>query len=192
MGNMPFHLEKGVLGLRMDNLMRIPDVRDHVLERLYDDEDPWYVATTISVGGQKINVLTDTKAAFAASLDVLDPGLAITGLAASVTLGADYLAKQALLRKLNVDTRGNRDGFMVFWNTKKNQVLVDQMRQELIIALQSGREVDFWWECSLPEGSAPQVKTLMDLPQVARVLFRTDHGPVTPEAPNQTPRLPLD
>ena len=72
MGAMPFHLEKGVLGLRMDYLSRSPAVRAHVVKRLQAGQDPFEVAASIDIPGVGvINVFTDRKADFVAKLDAL-------------------------------------------------------------------------------------------------------------------------
>ena len=185
MGSMPFHLEKGVIGLRLDYLIRDSGVRNHVLARLHNNENPLSVAQTIAVGSVIVNVINDQKSAFAAKLDALMPG---TGA------GAEYLKKQSLLRAYNQDSTGNRSAFIDYWKKAvvSDPKLIDVMRKELIIALASGREVDFWWECSLSTGQDPTVKTALELPEIARVLFRTDHGPVQAEKKGMKPRPPLD
>ena len=54
------------------------------------------------------------------------------------------------------------------------------MREVFIRALTSGKHhIDFWWECSLEEGSDPTV-FLAETPGAAHVLFVTDHTPVEP------------
>ena len=184
-GNMPFHLEKGALGLRMDFLIKVQAVRDEVLRRLKTGDPLWSIASAIVVGGVTVNLFDDRQADFAAKLDELTPG---------GSDGGDYLTKQALIRPLNQDSTGNRSSFAQFWQTAliENPGLPDQLRQEVIIALESGREVDFWWECSLPTPSSPQVKASMDLPEIARVMFRTDHRTIVPDIPGATPREPID
>jgi hypothetical protein len=184
-GNMPFHLEKGALGLRMDFLIKVPAVRSEVLSRLMAGDDLWTIAAAITVGSVTVNLFADPQADFVAKLDQLTPG---------GTEGNEYLEKQALLRPLNQDSTGNRTSFAQFWQNalSQNPGLPDQLRQELILALDSGREVDFWWECSLPTPSSPQVKTSLDLPEIARVMFRTDHRTIVPDEPGQQPRPPID
>jgi len=184
-GNMPFHLEKGALGLRMDFLIKVQAVRAEVLSKLRAGEPLWTIAGAIDVGGINVNLFDDRQADFAAKLDELTPGGGE---------GADYLTKQALLRPLNQDSTGNRSSFAQFWQNaiSENPGLGDELRQQLIVALESGREVDFWWECSLPTPSSPQVKTSLDLPEIARVMFRTDHRTIVPDQPGQQPRAPID
>lgn len=184
-GNMPFHLEKGALGLRMDFLIKVPAVKAEVLRRLKAGDQLWSIASAIAVDGVTIDLFGDPQAEYAGKLDQLTPGGGE---------GGDYLMKQALLRPLNQDSTGNRSSFAQFWQNalSQNPALPDQLRQELIIALESGREVDFWWECSLPTPSSPQVKTSLDLPEIARVMFRTDHRTIVPDIPGATPREPID
>lgn len=184
-GNMPFHLEKGALGLRMDFLIKVQAVRVEVLRRLKAGDQLWTIAGAIAVGGVTIDLFGDHQSEYAAKLDQLTPG---------GSEGSEYLTKQALLRPLNQDSTGNRTSFAQFWQNAigENPGLGDELRQQLIVALESGREVDFWWECSLPTPSSPQVKTSLDLPEIARVMFRTDHRTIVPDQPGQQPRAPID
>ncbi len=194
---MPFHLEKGVLGLRLDYLTRSPAVRNHVLLRLLAGEDPFVVAATINVlNVGNINVFTDKKADFVRKLDDLldqdwtdyDPH--------GKRSGQDYWQDQKdNLRPANNDNTGNRNAFAGFWGPRQH-VVRHAMRLALIRALTSGKShIDYWWECSLPEGSDPTVMVL-ETPGAAHVLFVTDHGPVEDPAtgvrgrPDPDPQFP--
>jgi hypothetical protein len=42
MGTMPFHLEKGMMGLRLDYLTRSKKLRDSIYVRLMAGEDPFH------------------------------------------------------------------------------------------------------------------------------------------------------
>lgn len=190
MGSMPFHLEKGVLGLRLDYLCRSPAVRAHVLKRLQNGEDPFVVAADINIPGVgNINVLTDRRDDFAAKLETLrqvDPTPADPYERRS---GAEYRADQAQLRPANNDSTGNRNAFSGYWVSRQS-VVADAMRSALMQALTSGKHcIDFWWECSLDDGADPTVH-LMLTPGAAHVLFVTDHSMIEP--PNTPARAPLD
>ena len=178
MGTMPFHLEKGVLGLRLDYLTRSPAVRNHVVLRLLAGEDPFVVAATINVlTVGNIDVFTDKKADFVQKLDdllVKDPTPHDPHGKRS---GQEYWEDQRdNLRPANNDNTGNRNAFNGFWGPRQHLVR-DTMRRAMIRALTSGKRIDFWWECSLPDGSDPSVM-VAETPGAAHVLFLTDHGPV--------------
>jgi hypothetical protein len=182
MGTMPYHLEKGVLGLRMDYLTRSPAVRAHVLQRLQAGEDPFVVAGDINIPGvPTINVFINLKADFAARLDALlnaDPDPPDSDH--ERRSGTRYLEDQRNLMPRNDDRTANRNRFEQFWRGHQNGSLTDQMRDVLVSALSSGREhIDYWWECGLPEGSPPQV-LLFETDGAAHVFFSTDHRPVEP------------
>jgi hypothetical protein len=177
-GNMPFHLEKGPLGLRMDYLAKIDEVRSNVLDRirgtqLQQPEDFWLVARSISANGVEINLLEDDRNVFSAKLNQLSPGA-----------GDAYLVEQALLRPFNRDSTGNRNRFVAFWEGRKgNAELMAAIRQAVITSLESTSELDVWWECTLRDNppSEPAVAVSTELPEVTRLMFRTDHSPVVPE-----------
>src|SRR5437667_12860444 len=61
MGIMPFHLEKGVMGLRFDYLTRSPEARQYLATQLGGGHpvDLGVVAADISVQGLQIKVLSD-------------------------------------------------------------------------------------------------------------------------------------
>ena len=187
-GGMPFHLEKAVLGLRLDYLTRSPAVRQHVLARLQNDlENPFVVATNISVPGMStINALTDMKAEFTQKLnDLLQVDPNPPSSHHDRRTGAEYLQDQnTYLLPPNKDNAGNRQAFMRYWQSKMNQALIDQARQAFIIALTSlnseRTRIDHWWDCSLNDGTPPMIITSLESPGIARVLFITDHEPVEP------------
>lgn len=190
MGSMPFHLEKGVLGLRLDYLCRSPKAREHVRTRLEAGEDPLAVATDINIPGVGIiNVLTDKRPAFAAKLDSLLQVDRTNPDPYERRSGDQYLADHAQLRPANNDNTGNRDAFAKYWMERRAQVAAE-LKTVLIQALKSDKHhVDFWWECSLEEGKGPAVK-LVETEGAAHVMFMTDHGPVQP--PDTPQREPLD
>ena len=194
MGTMPFHMEKGVLGLRMDYLSRSPAVRDHVVRRLRDDqEDPFVVAASINIPGVgPINVFTDKKAEFVAKLDALLQEDPTPPDPYSRRSGEDYWLDQRELRKANNDGTGNRDKFAEYWlDPQRRAAVTGQLRDVLIAALTSDKHhVDYWWECSLEDGEPPQV-TLQETLGAAHVLFMTDHSPVQrPDTPERKPTDP--
>lgn len=200
-GGMPFHLEKGVIGLRLDYLTRSPAVRAHVLARLQGPapgNDPYVIAASINIPGVPIiNIFNDKKAEFFARLSKLaevDPTPPNPNERRS---GAEYLTDQGYLLGANQDSTGNRDSFRDYWVANKTTAVVNAMRTALITALTSGRDhIDFWWDCSLPDPApqaAPEPPTVicsLDSPHVARVLFITDHSPIQP--PTTPIRAPLD
>ena len=72
MGIMPFHLEKGVMGLRFDYLTRSPDARPYLAAQLVGGPvDPFVVAANINIGGIHIDVLNDDMTTFMNALDQL-------------------------------------------------------------------------------------------------------------------------
>ncbi len=193
MGTMPFHLEKGVLGLRFDYLTRDADVRDHVLARLQSGKNPFLVAGSINVRGVGINALTDKRAVFAKRLDDLfatDSTLLAPG---ERRTGAEYLEDDALLMERNRDSTGNRTAFLQYWidGGVENANLIDEVRQAIIKALVSGRtRIDYWWNCT-EDDTPPTAVCSLDVPGVARVYFCTDHNPVE-HPPTLPARAPLD
>jgi hypothetical protein len=187
---MPFSLEKGVLGLRMDYLIRSPAVRANVLQRLQDGQDPFAVQANIVIPGvEPINVFTDKKADFARKLDQLvdaDPTHPDPHHGRS---GAEYVRDQWQLRPANNDGTGNRRAFAKYWEDRRQQ-LSEQIRLELIAALSSHHEkLFFWWECTLPHGESPRAE-FRSSETAGHVYFLTDHGPAEP--PDTRPRRPED
>ncbi len=180
-GNMPFHFEKGAIGLRMDYLCRIPAFRATALAELAAGTPIFNIANNLTVGGVTVSMFGDTLGPFVQKLKLLS---------GSDKAGNEYANEASLLRPLNMDTPGNRNEFAQFWidAMAADPTLEDQIRMALIQALESGREVDVWWECSLPDNTPPKVQASLDLPEVARVYFRTDHSPVVPQVPGQQPR----
>jgi hypothetical protein len=193
MGTMPFHLEKGVLGLRLDYLTRSPAVRAHVLQRLEAQEDPFVVVTDINIPGVgTINVFTNTRSDFATKLDALlqvDPTPADPYNRRS---GRDYIGDHGHLNRANNDNTGNRGRFAEYWlDPDRRQRVTSQLSQVLRSALDSTKHhVDYWWECSLEHGEGPDVM-MFETPGAAHVLFLTDHQPVMPMSLDAE-RAPLD
>jgi hypothetical protein len=179
---MPYHLEKGVLGLRMDYLTRSPLVREHVLQRMQAREDPFVVVTSINIDGVgTFNVFGDSRTEFKRKLDLLlnrDPTAPDPYNRRS---GAEYEDDHRSLRPANGDHPGNRDAFVKYWMDPNNRNAVSEpLKDVLIAALTSGKHhIDYWWECSLEEGEPPQVMVL-ETPGAAHVMFVTDHSPVQP------------
>jgi len=185
-GNMPFHMEKGPLGLRMDYVAKIGEIRQSVLDRILGTplqlppEDFWLVAKSISANGVTINLLEDDRNVFAAKLNQLSPGA-----------GDAYLTEQALLRPFNRDSTGNRSRFVAYWEERKgNTQLMEALRQAIISSLEAGGELDVWWECTLPDDTEPSVAVSTELAEVTRLMFRTDHRPIAPEVPGLVARTP--
>jgi hypothetical protein len=182
MGTMPFHLEKGMMGLRMDYLTRSKKVRDHVYARLMSGEDPFHVASTIQVEGmnESINLFLDKKADFVRKLDLL--------LAADYSKpdhharrsGEDYFKDQARLMPANNDATGNRQAFARYWFRHKDTVS-EALGTALTDAIAAGKpHIDYWWECTMDEGQPPTV-VCVTTPGSAHVIFVTDHEPVEPD-----------
>ena len=93
------------------------------------------------------------------------------------------------LLNANNDHSGNRNAFASYWFSRR-AIVAGAMRDVLIRALTSGKHhIDFWWECSLEDGSDPTV-FLAETPGAAHVLFVTDHTPVEPA--DTEARAPLD
>ena len=85
---------------------------------------------------------------------------------------------------LNRDTPGNRAAFVGYWNVHAplGSAPRNQMGQAILKALnpapgeQNARlRIDYWWDCTLPDGDPPGVITSFDVPHVARVFFCTPH-----------------
>jgi hypothetical protein len=187
---MPFHLEKGVIGLRMDYLTRSPAVRAHVLQRLQQQQDPFVVATNIDIPNVGvINVFTDRMADFIAKLDLLVQVDPTPHDPYGRRSGQEYWRDQRELRKANNDSTGNRDSFTRYWlDPQRRAAVTNQLRDALINALSSDmHHIDYWWECSLHDGEPPQVR-IMETQGSLHVLFMTDHGPVEPmDTPTRGP-----
>lgn len=190
MGAMPFHLEKGALGLRMDYLTRSPALRAHVVERLRNGQDPFDVAASIDIPGVGIiNVFTDRKADFVAKLDRLQDVDPTDHDHYEKRSGREYWDDLQHLLKANNDHTGNRNAFAAYWFARRT-IVADAMRKVFISALTSEKHcIDFWWECSLEDGADPTVY-LMETPGAAHVLFVTDHSMIEPT--DTDARAPLD
>ena len=140
MGGMPFHLEKGWMGLRFDYLCRSGLVRDYLLAQLQAGADPFVVADNIVVAGvPPIHVLTDPKTTFKARLDQLlaaDPPQFDPHERRSST---EYELDQPDLLPINRDTTGNRAVFLAYWNNKKAACadVVPDARAAMIKALEA-------------------------------------------------------
>lgn len=183
-GGMPFHLEKGVIGLRFDYLCRSGLLRDHVRTRLHAGENPFTVSKTLDPGGIAIDAMGDSLSDFKKALDALlasDPAT-VPGERRS---GNDYDIDQARLLGLNRDSAGNRDGFVRYWAVDappKNPNIKAEMSQALIRAIESltstRQRIDFWWDCTMPDHDPPTVICSLDVPWIARVFFCTDHEPI--------------
>jgi hypothetical protein len=190
---MPFHLEKGPLGLRMDYMAKIPAVKAAALAQLSppNNADPFNIAVSLTVGPVTISLFDDDRYAFAGKLDQLSATLNLAQ-SPNKTFGDEYLEEQALLRPLNQDSTGNRTAFKKFWLNaiKKNSPLVGAIRSALVDALKAGSELDVWWECTLPDNTGPDVAVSTDLQEVARLMFRTDHSTIAPQTSTQQPRTP--
>jgi hypothetical protein len=183
---MPFHLEKGVMGLRFDYLARSPEVRTYLTTKLQvRGADPFAVASSISIpfpGNPNIDIdaLNDDISVFRNALQEL------------WRLNQDqfdeherrepdqYSADNDALDPRNQDTPGNRQAFVGYWQNVAKPALKEEMRQAMLKALTSNRpRIDHWWDCTQPDGDPPRVICSLDVPAVARVLFCTPHlGPV--------------
>ena len=191
-GNMPFHLEKGPLGLRMDYLAKIPAVRDEALRRLNAQENPWDIGTALTVGDVTISLFTDNRNVFAAKLNQLAGGTTVEIYGVEMLPGDAFLAEQELLRPFNRDSTGNRNKFAQYWQDAKtkNPDLVGAVREALTTALGGNVELDVWWECTLPDNADPGVHVSTELAEVRRLMFRTDHSTIAEETPGQVARTP--
>jgi len=189
MGVMPFHLEKGVMGLRFDYLTRSPEVRDDLRARLGGGADPFAVASSISIpwpGHPNISIdaLGNNIGQFSQALDDLFSLNPAQFDAHERRRGREYQDDNNALELRNQDTPGNRAAFVGYWNAHAppGSALRNQMRLAMLQALnpapgeQNTRpRIDHWWDCTLPDGAAPQVITSFDVPHVARVFFCTPH-----------------
>ncbi|TMF06108.1 MAG: hypothetical protein E6I38_10740 [Chloroflexi bacterium] len=210
MGIMPFHLEKGVMGLRFDYLTRSPEARQYLATQLGGGHpvDPFVVAANISIQGLQINVLNDDMTTFMNALDGLCALNNYRFDAHERRTGQEYQEDNNALEPRNQDTPGNRAAFVGYWTWAfapgRSPALKDDMRRAMQKALNSSTpgpprpRIDHWWDCTLPDGSAPQVICSLDVPSIARVLFCTPHldqaaalGPVESirrRDPNYPPR----
>jgi len=210
MGIMPFHLEKGVMGLRFDYLTRSPEARQYLATQLGGGPpvDPFVVASNINIQGIQINVLNDDITTFMNALDQLSALNNYRFDAHERRSGQEYQEDNNALEPRNQDTPGNRAAFVGYWTWAfapgRSPALKDDMRRAMHKALNSSTpgpprpRIDHWWDCTLPDGSAPQVICSLDVPSIARVLFCTPHldqaaalGPVESirrRDPNYPPR----
>ncbi len=189
MGIMPFHLEKGVMGLRFDYLTRTQEVRDDLRSRLEAGADAFDVASGISITWPGhpnivIDALHDNFNAFKQALDdlvALNPAPLTTH---ERRTGGEYQQDNNGLDQRNRDTPGNRAAFVGYWNVHAplGSAPRNQMGQAILKALnpapgeQNARlRIDYWWDCTLPDGDPPGVITSFDVPHVARVFFCTPH-----------------
>ncbi len=205
MGTMPFHLEKGVMGLRFDYLTRSPQVRTFLLANLGPGADPFVVAENISVpnatgGFIQIKALTHTIQQFKAALQDLWNLDQTQFDAEERRQPHEYQADQIPLDTNNKDTGGNRLAFAGYWTlaVATNPYLKEEIRLAIVKALTNvgpyRPRIDYWWDCTLPDGSPPRVICSLDVPAVARVLFCTPHeGAVESHVRNELgPRAPFD
>ena len=184
MGIMPFHLEKGVMGLRFDYLTRSPDARQYLAAQLVGGPvDPFVVAANINIQGIQVDVLNNDMLTFMNALDGLhalnnyrfDPHERRTG--------QEYREDNDALEPRNQDTPGNRAAFVGYWTWASGQspAVKNDMRRAMLRALNTATpgpprpRIDHWWDCTLPDGSTPQVICSLDVPSIARVLFCTPH-----------------
>jgi hypothetical protein len=191
-GNMPFHLEKGPLGLRMDYMAKIPAVRTAALALLNGQADPWAIGTALVVNGVTISLFNDNRNVFADKLNALAGGVTVEIYGVEMLPGDGFLAEQALLRPFNRDSTGNRNKFTDFWEDAKtkNPELVAAVRTALTTALGGEVELDVWWECTLADDADPGVHVSTEFEEVTRLMFRTDHSPIAEETPGQVARPP--
>ena len=191
MGGMPFHIEKGWMGLRFDYVTRSPLVRAHLLAQFSAaNPDPIAISSSITAGGVAINALYDAKSTFQQKLDALraaDPG----DIHHEPRRGSDYDADQQHLLPRNRDTTLNRSAFLGYWTAALGGYpnLKTELAQAMIKGLSAvtphggARErMDHWWDCTLPDGTPPTVICTLDIPSVARIFYCTPHeGAVEPD-----------
>ena len=182
MGAMPFHLEKGWLGLRFDYVARSPEVRDFVIQQLRAGRDPIDLARNIQVsnalGSAGIDLLNAPIQAFKSGLTSLWGMNNYRFDDDEKRTAAEYDADQPALDTRNRDTGGNRAAFMGYWLNAiaARPALKTEMAAALLKAFESKRErLDFWWDCSLADTDQPAVVCSLDVPRVARVFFCTPH-----------------
>jgi len=192
MGGMPFHLEKGCMGLRFDYLCRSPLVRQFLWQQLQPaGSNPFLIAQNITVAGITFNVLNDSKTSFTAKLDPLEANDAGRFDGEERRSSSEYTSDQTALLPLNKDTSGNRAAFVGYWTNKQSTCanIVPDARAAMIEALEAVTpgppdfglptlprpRMDFWWDCTLQDGECPMVRCSLESPRVARVLFITDH-----------------
>lgn len=192
MGTMPFHLEKGVMGLRFDYLTRSPEVRQFLLVALQPPAaDPFVVAANIAIprpGGANIDIdaLNDDLNPFKSALDQLYNLNNYQFDHHERRRGSEYRDDNNALDQRNKDTPGNRQAFIGYWTsaTAADPGLRDVMRLAMLTALQDATpalprpRIDYWWDCTLPDRDLPTVIYADQVPSVARVLFCTPHAGV--------------
>jgi len=195
-GGMPFHLEKGVLGLRLDYLTRSPAVRNWAIGQMQAGANPFVLVASIPIPGSEetINAFNDPKAEFIRKLELLnaaDPPPSPPDPWERRSAQSYWNEQDKYLLDANNDHTGNRNAFRDYWLNRLTPKLIAQARVALLGALQSGKHhIDYWWDCSLKEGDPPQVIHCDHMPGAAHVFFVTDHTPVEP--PDTPTRLPLD
>lgn len=194
MGIMPFHLEKGVMGLRFDYLTRSPQVRAFFVGQLTPaGADPFAVASAISIpwpGGRVDPIVIDAlNADFNTFKQALEDLWALDGYrfdAHERRRGSEYQDDNNALEPRNRDTPGNRQAFIGYWTNAAaaNRGLKNVMRTAMLAALQTATagpprpRIDYWWDCTLADGSPPTVIYSDQVPSIARVLFCTPHAGV--------------
>lgn len=201
MGSMPFHLEKGVMGLRFDYLTRSPEVRQFLLTELQQPgADPFQIARNIQIMGSSgpinVNVINDDLSKFTDRLEdlwTLNPVMLPDD--EERRRKADYIRDEGALDPRNRDTPGNRQAFVNYWEVAApgaNPNIKAEMVQALVQALASGRErIDYWWDCSQLHTDRPTIICSLDVPRVARVFFSTPHhGPHGAKESNVRGALP--
>ena len=207
MGVMPFHLEKGVMGLRFDYLTRSPEVRQYLAAQLAPQgADPFAEASNINIQGIGIDALNDDMNTFMHRLDDLHNLNNYRFDDHERRTGQEYREDNDALEPRNQDTPGNRAAFVGYWTWASGQkpAVKNEMRRAMLRALNSATpgsprpRVDHWWDCTLPDGSLPLVICSLDVASIARVLFCTPHldqaaaiGPVESRRrrdPNLPPR----
>jgi len=193
MGVMPFHLEKGVMGLRFDYLTRSPEVRADLRTRLGGvGTDPFAVASSISIpwpGHPNISIdaLGNNIGPFSQALDDLFALNAAQFDHHERRTGQEYQQDNNQLEPRNQDTPGNRGAFAGYWTwaCRTYAGLQEEMRQAIHAAVTSAKpRVDYWWDCTLRDNNPSRVITCFDLPLIARVFFCTPHlDPAAPPSP---------
>jgi len=178
---MPFHLEKGVMGLRFDYLMRSPEVRQFLLTS--PDPDPFHLVANINIQGIQIDALHNDLNTFRHALDQLYSLNNYQFDSHERRRGSEYLDDNRALDQRNNDMPGNRQAFVNYWTNAaaSDPGLTNVIRAAMRSALQNVTSglprprIDHWWDCTLPDGNPPTVIYSDQVPSIARVLFCTPH-----------------
>lgn len=161
-----YDMKKDVITTRLSHLSRSAAFRQHIIDRLNADEDPFGMKDA-DVDGVQIDIVSDEKADFAARLDDL------LGSGA----GAAYIDEVDGLYASGVqDTSSNRDHIWGYWQDQadNNAALRPKKKQFDLDSLSEG-SVDYTGEYTLEAGSTPDIE-MIEGPDGPIMMFRNVPG----------------